>query len=140
MWGVADPGNLGTVIRTADWFGCRGVLFSSGSADPFAPKTVRSTMGSIFRVRLGELADADALVTLAEETGRELLAAVATGGAAPGEWKGGRGPLLVLGSEAHGLPPELLDRIPHRISLPGGGAESLNLAVAHGILLHTLSR
>ena len=138
LWGVADPGNFGTVIRTADWFGSRGLLFSAGSADPFNPKTVRSTMGSLFRVALGEITDADELLALARESGRELVATVAEEGIPLGEWKSGGGELLLFGSEAHGLPPELLSRIPRRIRIPGSGAESLNLAVSHGILLHTL--
>jgi TrmH family RNA methyltransferase len=138
LWGVADPGNFGTVIRTADWFGSRGLLFSPGSADPFNPKTVRSTMGSLFRVALGEITGADELLDLARESGRELVATVAEEGIPLGAWKRGGGELLLFGSEAHGLPPELLDRIPRRIRIPGSGAESLNLAVSHGILLHTL--
>ena len=160
LWGVTDPGNFGTVIRTADWFGSRGLLFSRGSADPFNAKTVRGTMGSIFRVRLGEIPDADDLLALARDSGRELVAAVAGSDrtvpdrraavlsehppeARPPEARPPEArppaPLLVLGSEAHGLPAALLDRIPRRISIPGGGAESLNLAVAHGILLASLS-
>jgi RNA methyltransferase, TrmH family len=138
LWGVADPGNFGTVIRTADWFGSRGVLFSSGSADPFNPKTVRSSMGSLFRVALGEITDVDQLLALARESGRELVATTAEDGIPLGEWKSGEGELLLFGSEAHGLPPELLDHIPRRIRIPGSGAESLNLAVSHGILLHSL--
>lgn len=146
LWGVSDPGNFGTIIRTADWFGSRGVLFSRGSADPFNAKTVRGTMGSLFRVRLGEIADVDALCELARDRGRTLVATVADAATEDAVFPGALAtmhgsaswnpaPLLVFGSEAHGLPAALLDRIPRRIGIPGGGAESLNLAVAHGILL-----
>lgn len=138
LWDVADPGNLGTIIRSADWFGSRGLLYSRGSVDPFNAKAVRGTMGSLFRVRLGELPDADALFDLARECGRDIIAAVAAAEDRPEHSpppRQDRAPLLVFGGEAHGLPATLLARIPRRISIPGGGAESLNLAVAHGILL-----
>ncbi len=139
LWGVSDPGNFGTMIRTTDWFGGGGLLYSAGSADPFSPKVVRATMGSLFRVRLGEVGSIDELRTLASESGRELVAAVAEGGTECGAWRPSGRELLVFGSEAHGLPAELLDMIPRRIRIAGGGAESLNLAVAHGILMHALS-
>lgn len=139
LFGVADPGNLGTMIRTADWFGSRGLLCSDGSADPFNPKTVRSSMGSLFRVSVGRFAGIDELRELAAGAGRELVATTAEGGVPLHEWPRGGNELLVFGSEAHGLPPELLDAIPRRVRIPGGGAESLNLAVAHGVLLHALS-
>ncbi len=139
LWGVADPGNFGTVIRTTDWFGGKGLLYSAGSVDPFNPKTVRGTMGSLFRVQLGEVADPGALFALAKDCGRELVATVVEGGIDVDAWAATGRELLVFGSEAHGLPQELLDGIPGRIRIAGGGAESLNLGVSHGILLHALS-
>lgn len=138
FWGVADPGNFGTAIRTADWFGSRGLLHSAGSVDPFNPKTVRSSMGSLFRVRLGEVPDADTLFALADAAGRVPVATTAAGGVAADAWPRGESLLLVFGSEAHGLPEEMLARIPRRIRIPGGGAESLNLAVAHAVLMYAL--
>lgn len=140
LWGVSDPGNFGTMIRTTDWFGGGGLLYSAGSADPFSPKVVRATMGSLFRVRLGEAGSFEELRMLASETGRELVAAVAEGGTEADAWRPSGSELLVFGGEAHGLPAELLDRIPRRIRIAGSGAESLNLAVSHGILMHALSR
>ncbi|MBE0643367.1 MAG: RNA methyltransferase [Bacteroidetes bacterium] len=139
LWGVSDPGNFGTMIRTTDWFGAKGLLFSSGSADPFNAKVVRGSMGSLFRVRLGEITTVDELHALAEESGRELVATVAEDGTEVGEWKASGREILVFGGEAHGLPDELLESIPRRIRIAGGSAESLNLGVSHGILIHALT-
>ncbi len=139
LWGVSDPGNFGTVIRTTDWFGGRGLLFSSGSADPFNAKVVRGTMGSLFRVQLGEVGSAEELFALAEECGRELVATVAEDGTEVQAWPVSGRELLVFGSEAHGLPEELLEGISGRIRITGGSAESLNLGVSHGILTHALT-
>ncbi|MBR9976246.1 MAG: RNA methyltransferase [Bacteroidetes bacterium] len=138
FWGVADPGNFGTAIRSADWFGSRGILYSAGSADPFNPKTVRSSMGSLFRVSLGEVADTEALLALAAKAGRVPVATTATDGVPADSWPRDESVLLVFGSEAHGLPDELLARVPRRIRIPGGGAESLNLAVAHAVFMYAL--
>ena len=138
LWGVADPGNFGTVMRTADWFGSRGLLFSGGSVDPFNPKTVRSSMGSLFRVRLGEVSDAETLFSLAAAAGRVPVATTSVDGVATDDWQRGESLLRVFGSEAHGLPDELLARIDRRIRIPGGGAESLNLAIAHAVLMYAL--
>lgn len=139
LWEVSDPGNFGTAIRTTDWFGGKGLLFSTGSADPFNSKTVRGTMGSLFRVRLGEISSVTELQALATECGRELVATVAEGGTEVDAWRPTGRELLIFGSEAHGLSEELLDVIPRRIRIAGGSAESLNLGVSHGILIHALT-
>lgn len=138
FWGVADPGNFGTAIRSADWFGSRAILYSAGSVDPFNPKTVRSSMGSLFRVALGEVGDPDALLALAEAAGRVPVATTAAEGVPADAWPRDESVLLLFGSEAHGLPDELLARVSRRIRIPGGGAESLNLAVAHAVLMYAL--
>jgi TrmH family RNA methyltransferase len=139
LWEISDPGNFGTVIRTTDWFGGKGLLFSIGSADPFNSKTVRGTMGSLFRVQLGEITSIAELQALAMESGRELVATVADGGTDVHAWKPNGRELLVFGSEAHGLPEELLAVIPRRIRITGGSAESLNVGISHGILMHALT-
>lgn len=139
LWEISDPGNFGTVIRTTDWFGVKGLLFSSESADPFNSKVVRGTMGSLFRVQLGAVDSFEELQRLAKESGRELVATVAEGGTDARAWKTNGRELLVFGSEAHGLPAELLDQIPKRIRITGGSAESLNLGISHGILMHALT-
>lgn len=139
LWQVRDPGNMGTIIRTTDWFGGNGLLFSADSVDPWNPKTVRASMGSLFRVQLGEVASVSAVSELARLHGREPVATVIEGGTELHAYRPSGRELLLFGNEAHGLAPELLDLAIHRIRIPGDGAESLNLAVAHGIVLHVLS-
>lgn len=137
--GVNDPGNLGTVIRIADWFGIRQVWCSEGSVDVYNPKTVRSSMGGIFRVavrycdlahELGDQERAGTSIYMATMDGRPVF-----------EETLGRKALLVLGSESHGLSTDVL-RVPHRsISVPRGGqAESLNVAMAASALCMEFAR
>jgi TrmH family RNA methyltransferase len=149
LHGAADPGNLGTILRTSDWFGSRALLLSAGSVDPGNPKTVRASMGSLFRVATGEYADLPALIRLAHERGY----AVTITGVRPvgGRYGSSIGlddalhsslparMLLLLGSEAHGLPDEVRALADFSLHIARrGGAESLNLATAHGILLFAL--
>jgi TrmH family RNA methyltransferase len=137
---VNDPGNLGTIIRTSDWFGLPVLLLSSGSVDPTNPKVVRATMGSFFRVRVGAFEDAAQLLSLARDAGYALAVTVAQGGADVRSAVLPARTLLVFGSEAHGVPKLLLDAADLRLTIPSrGGAESLNLAIAHGIVLSHLA-
>jgi TrmH family RNA methyltransferase len=135
---VQDPGNLGTLLRTADWFGFRAVYCSRGTVDCFNPKVVRSAMGSVLRVPVLYTDDITAFVAqhaehaLAAVLGGEPLSATAVAGRR----------LVVLGAETHGLPPELA-RCPgvQPVAIPGrGGAESLNVAVAGGILAYAVTQ
>lgn len=137
LHGIADPGNLGTIIRAMDWFGIPLLLLSSGSVEPWNPKVVRSAMGSMFRVRICHYDTEEELLRIAHTAGRTLLAAVAEGGQALPRLHVPPRPLLVLGSEAHGLPAPLLDSAHNAVTIPGSGAaESLNLAMSATILLY----
>ena len=133
---LADPGNAGTILRTAEWFGAAGVLFGEGSVDPYNPKVVRATMGAIFRLPIALDVPIAALHPL------EIpLHALDAGG----EEQLGMHPLPVhaiyaVGSEAHGVSAELR---PHARLLRiagGGGGESLNAAIAASILLYEIFR
>jgi RNA methyltransferase, TrmH family len=131
LWRLADPGNVGTLIRTADAFGA-AVALSDGCADPLGPKALRASAGAIFRVPLLAWDDApEPRVALVAHGGEPLHGAVA--GLEP--------PLtLLLGAEREGLPAELVvDRHKLTIALPGA-AESLNVAAAGAIALYELSR
>ena len=136
---IRDPGNAGTILRTADAAGADAVLFSGDAVDPYNGKCVRSTAGSIFHVpfaRVGSLAE---VARTAKAAGLQLLA---TDGAGPEtlprlrESGGLSVPTAwIFGNEAHGLP----DSVPsdHRVAIPiYGNAESLNLAAAAGIALY----
>lgn len=131
-WGVGDPGNVGTLIRTAAAFGF-GFVCGPDTADPWAPKVVRAAAGASFRMAIGK---ADSVAELRTD-GRHLLAAVSTGGVAP--VRGSEDIALVIGSEAHGLPLDLIEAADIRVTIPmAHGSESLNAAVAGSILAYAL--
>jgi TrmH family RNA methyltransferase len=132
--GVADPGNVGTLLRTAEAVGASSLVVGEGTADPWAPKVVRSSAGSVWRVplRTGPVA-----AVLDELGGAGVLRVGAAGGVgvAPHELALDGPVALVLGSEAHGLPDDLTGSIDSWASLPMEGAvESLNVAVAGSVL------
>ncbi|MBK6629450.1 MAG: RNA methyltransferase [Flavobacteriales bacterium] len=137
--GVADPGNLGTIIRLADWFGIRRIWCAEGSVDPFNPKTVQASMGSVFRVNVFAMALPDRL-SRARGDGAQVYAADMTG--APAFEVGLRRPaVLVLGSESHGLSDAVRGQADQVVRVPGGGgAESLNVAMAATALCMEFAR
>jgi TrmH family RNA methyltransferase len=127
LWRVGDPGNVGTLIRTADAFGA-SVELSSGSADPTGPKSLRASSGAVFRVPLGEA------------TG-ERIGLVAHGGKSLAELEFGDATVFVVGSEREGLPEEVLASCDVTATIPTSGpAESLNVAAAGAIALYEWSR
>ena len=130
LWRVADPGNVGTLVRAADAFGA-GIALSEGCADPTGPKAVRASMGSLFRVPL----------TSFDEAPGKRVALVPSGGILLPELQLDGDVVLVLGAEREGLPPEVLERCDERASIPQpGGSESLNVAMAGAIALYELAR
>jgi RNA methyltransferase, TrmH family len=140
---LADPGNAGTVLRTADACGAGAVVFGAGSADPFGGKAVRSSAGSLFHVDVVRGADLSSLLPALRDAGVTVLAADGGGEAALDEVASdGRlaaGPVLWLfGNEARGVPAELAHLADARVRIPmRGRAESLNLAAAAAICLYT---
>ena len=132
---LQDPGNMGTIIRTADWFGVRQLVCSPDCADAFAPKVVQGSMGSIVRV---QLLYTPLAAFVQQHPGLKLYAATLGGEplAKTGAIKEG---MLVIGNEGRGVSPELLAACYRQITIPRlGHAESLNAAVATGILLSHL--
>jgi len=131
---VADPGNVGTLLRTAEATGCIGVLVSGSTVDVLSPKVVRASAGSVLRVPIGEVADTDLLDTL-KRAGRTV---VATDIDAPNYDEvelPDSGVAYLLGSEAHGLPGHLLAGSDLRVSIPMAGlVESLNVATVGSVL------
>jgi TrmH family RNA methyltransferase len=133
--GVGDPGNAGTLLRSAEAAGAGAVLFCEGSADPYAPKCVRASAGSIFRVAVTRSAGArDALEWIAS-AGLGTVATVARG-AQPYDEVALAGPVaLVLGNEAHGLPEQVGAQVVRSVTIPMvGRTESLNVGMAGTIL------
>lgn len=136
--GIQDPGNVGTIIRTAAWFGAGGVVAGPGTADPYGPKAVRSAMGGLWDLRIAMVDDLVRLAVEWLEQGRELYAADLEG-VPVAAWKPPAESILVLGSEAHGISDPLRSYLSGSVtvgSAPGRrGVESLNVSVAAGILL-----
>jgi TrmH family RNA methyltransferase len=133
---VGDPGNVGTMIRTADWFGAGGVLLGQGSVDPFNEKVVRATAGSLFHLPI--IGDLDLVKTLTKcrSAGFQLAVADANGSLILSEWRPSRRCVIVVGSEGHGISGSVQSLADVSVSIPRGGrAESLNVAVAAGLLL-----
>ena len=138
---VRDPGNAGAVIRVAHAAGAGGVVCCEGTVDPFNPKTVRASAGSVLHIPIAVAGDAeDALGTLGRY-GLRRLAALSRGGT-PYTDVDLTSPLaLVLGNEANGLPPTIEDRLDSRVTIPmGGGAESLNVSTAAAVLCFEVAR
>ena len=136
---VQDPGNVGTVLRTLDAAGFDGCIFTPGCADPYGPKTLRATMGSIFRVPMCTVPDAPQAARMLAENGYAVI-----GAALDGEPFYERGALpqklcVIIGNEGQGMTRETLAQCTHRYRLPmRGGAESLNAAVAAAIFMYEL--
>ncbi len=129
--GVRDPGNLGTIIRTADWFGIRHIVCSEDCVDAYNPKVVRATMGSLFRSNLCYLELADLFARFKEVP---VCAAVLNGHNAF-EFKFPKPAFLVIGNESNGVQAATKAHLTHAVTIPRiGKAESLNAAVAAGLL------
>ncbi|HEY5891466.1 MAG TPA: RNA methyltransferase [Acidimicrobiia bacterium] len=134
-WGVSDPGNVGTMIRTARAFGW-GFCFAEGTADPWSPKVLRSAAGSQFGTGIHSVSELSQLVS----SGYEPVSTVVRGGEDPSKLGDGRFALLI-GEEAAGLPDDIVAACDRSVTIPmPGGAESLNAAVAAGIIVHEISR
>jgi TrmH family RNA methyltransferase len=136
---LADPGNAGTVLRTADACGAGAVVFGAGSADPYGGKAVRASAGSLFHVDVVRGAALHELIPAAQAAGVTVLAADGGGEAALDELGAQlSGPVLWLfGNEARGVPADLAGSADARVRIPmRGRAESLNLAAAAAICLY----
>ncbi len=133
---IRDPGNLGTMIRTADWFGIGHVVCSEETVEAYNPKVVQATMGSLARVRVHYT---DLKTWLSQKPERmPVFGAVLDGKDIREVQKPEKG-ILLIGSEAHGISPALYPLIQERIAIPGApqrGAESLNAAVAAAIVCY----
>ncbi len=131
---ISDPGNMGTILRTALWFGIHNIVLSEACIDPFNPKVVRGAMGAHFHISwIGTMplcAFTDYKVLGADYRGNSILAVKKI----PDKW------VLVMGSEAHGISSDVHDKLDQLIAIPKvGTGESLNVGVSMGILLHSLT-
>ena len=139
--GIQDPGNLGTILRTADAAGLDGVLLSTQCADVFSPKVLRATMGSIFRMNLRTTDDLPGELTKLREKGYSILSSQLDG--TPFYERQGVAErfALIIGNEGNGVSEQVQQTATHRVRLPmRGGAESLNAAIAAAIMMYELMR
>ncbi len=139
--GVADPGNVGTLVRAAAAFGAGGIILGPGSADPYSSKALRATMGSIFQVPVCLNVKLPEMISWASEAGLGIIAADPHKGGPV--WKAGlaNGGVLVLGTERGGLSRRALAAAGITVKIPQKtGAESLNVAMAGSVLLYEASR
>lgn len=138
---LQDPGNLGTIIRTADWFGIRHIVCSPGTVSCFNPKVVQSTMGGLLRTTI-DYCDLPQYLT---HCGMPVFGALLDGESIWSEQPfrlPQEGAVLVIGNESRGITPEVQQCVTHRVTIPnlGGTAESLNASVACAILCAELCK
>lgn len=138
---VQDPGNVGTIIRTADAAGLDGVLLSDQCADVFSPKTLRATMGSIFRMPIQVTDDLPAALLRLREEGCSVISSQLDGEPFYQRSPVGERFCLIIGNEGNGISDAVKATATHRVKLPmRGGAESLNAAIAAGIMMYDLMK
>jgi TrmH family RNA methyltransferase len=139
--GIANPGNMGTLLRTAEWFGIRDVVCSSDCVELWNPKVVQATMGSLFRVKVWTT-DLVAFLSKAKNEGKAVYGALLEGENLFQLKEKPEG-IIVIGSESHGIRKEVLPYITHPITIPRVGdskTESLNAAVAGAIIMAEMTK
>ncbi len=137
--GIRDPGNMGTIIRTADWFGIPLIFCSSDSVDYYNLKTLRATMGSIFNVPCRETTDLAETMRRLKEKSYSLIGTSPAASMALKNLNIKLPVALVLGGEAEGISPGVREMLDFTITIPRQGkAESLNVSIAAGILMNDL--
>jgi TrmH family RNA methyltransferase len=139
--GIRDPGNMGTLLRIADWFGIHGIFCSNDCVEIYNPKVVQASMGSIFRV---PVSDTNLMQLLKDHNDLTVYGAVLHGTSIY-ETHTEKGWILIIGNESTGISEELLDLCTAQVSIPsysasGAGAESLNAAVAAAVICSEFSR
>ena len=137
--GINDPGNLGTIIRTADWFGIKKIVISQDTCDPWQSKVIQSTMGSIFRIQIFETD----IVRFLKEVKTPVFGALMQGKNVYHTHINNNRGVVIIGSESHGIRENVLPFVSCPINIPraeGSLTESLNASVAAGIILSEVFR
>lgn len=134
---LQDPGNIGTIIRTAEAAGYGGIVTIKGTGDVYSPKTVRAAAGSVFRMPVLQAAEAEDVARRIKESGRHLVATAMDGAALYSETDLCEKTALIIGNEGNGISEEMFALADLKVRLPMRGAvESLNAAVAAAILMY----
>ncbi len=138
--GIQDPGNLGTIIRTADSANIKQILVSKDTVDSYSPKVVRSTMGAIYRVKIIECEDLAKTLKSLQTTGFEIVTTDLHTDKSIYDMNYNK-KIVVIGNEANGVTPEIRELSNYRVKIPMlGKTESLNAAVAAGIMIYEYVR
>ncbi|MBR0398189.1 MAG: RNA methyltransferase [Eubacterium sp.] len=138
---LQDPGNVGTIIRTAEGAGVTGIVIGSETADIFGPKVIRATMGSVFRMPVIRTADLGGMLDFLKENGVNSYASHLSGSVPYTEPDYTKGTALLIGNEGKGLSRELTGQADYRIRIPmEGSVESLNAAVAASVMMYEVHR
>jgi RNA methyltransferase, TrmH family len=136
-----DPGNFGSVVRTAEAAGASGVVATKGSVDAFAAKTLRSSMGSAFRLPIVTGVESDALAPRARVAKLRMVATTAGGATIYSDYDWRQPTMVIFGNEARGVGRELLERCDERLRIPlRAPVESLNVAAAAAVILFEAAR
>ena len=136
---LQDPGNLGTILRSAEAFGATGALLSKGTVNAFNPKVIRASAGSIFRLPFLQGLDDEELLAMVRESGADLYSAVPDSSRSLDSADLTRPCALVIGSEGRGV-SAVFRRVAQDLSIPTAGVESLNAAVSAAVLLYEARR
>ena len=139
--GIANPGNMGTIIRTAEWFGIRNIVCSHDCVEIWNPKVIQATMGSIFRINILET-ELPAFLSEQIRLGKAVFGALLDGQNLFEMEKPKEG-IIVIGSESHGIRSEVLPHITHAVTIPrknNSATESLNASVAAAIIMAEMTR
>ena len=138
---LQDPGNLGTILRTGEGAGIDGVIMNRTSVDPYMPKVIRSTMGSIYRMKVAVVDDLTEVITQMKKDGIGVYAAHLKGKKSYYEQDYRKGTCFMIGNEANGLTDTLADMATDYILIPmSGQVESLNAGVASALLMYEAKR
>lgn len=137
--GINDPGNIGTIIRTADWFGIKKIVISEDTCDPWQPKVIQSTMGSIFRIQIVETD----IVKFLKEVKTPVFGALMQGKNIYQTQINDNQGVIIIGSESHGIRDNVMPYVSCPINIPkaeSSHTESLNASVATGIIISEVFR
>jgi TrmH family RNA methyltransferase len=137
---ISDPGNLGTILRTADWFGFQSIVLSKESVEFTNPKVIRASMGSIFHLNIYDEIELNKFVNNCKKEGYSVIGTT-TNGQNITKYSLPERAVLIFGNESKGISQEILSQCSEIISIPSfGKAESLNLAISTSIILYEFKR
>ncbi|MDP3058072.1 MAG: RNA methyltransferase, partial [bacterium] len=141
LYKIRNPGNLGTIVRTADSIGSAGIILIGNTVDPFDPSCIKASMGTVFNVPIVKVKDENTLVTWCSKQGIKTITTSSRAKSIISDCLFSFPCIILLGSETQGLPEELLNSGDYPVRIPMyGQANSLNLAVAAGIIMYEVKK